>query len=124
MNIFDVFEFDDKLQIMDVGAAIINEVPIYRKIIDMGLAQLSAFDGDKRQIEKILETYEPNQLEVFNHFLFDGKEHKLFICEPASGMTSLFKPKKNALDFFNGFSNLVKYNLLKKLKLQDDDVQN
>ena len=54
MNIFDVFEFDDKLQIIDVGAAIINGPPIYKKIIDMGLAQLSAFEGDERQIEKIL----------------------------------------------------------------------
>ena len=123
MNIFDVFEFDDKLQIMDVGAAIINEVPIYRKIIDMGLAQLSAFDGDKRQIEKILETYEPNQLEVFNHFLFDGEEHELFICEPASGMTSLFKPKKNALDFFNGFSKFGEIQSVEKIKTTRlDDV--
>ena len=55
MNIFDIFEFDDKLQIMDVGAAIINETPIYKKIIDIGLAQLTAFEGDERQIEKILE---------------------------------------------------------------------
>ena len=44
MNIFDVFEFDDKLQILDVGAAIIKkegiytDIPIYKKIIDMGLA--------------------------------------------------------------------------------------
>ena len=123
MNIFDVFEFDDKLQIMDVGAAIINETPIYKKIIDIDLAQLSAFEGDERQIEKILETYEPNQVEVFNHFLFDGEEHELFICEPASGMTSLFKPKKDALDFFNGFSKLGEIQSVEKIKtIRLDDV--
>ena len=123
MNIFDVFEFDDKLQIMDVGAAIINETPIYKKIIDIGLAQLSAFEGDERQIEKILETYEPNQVEVFNHFLFDGEEHELFICDPTSGMTSLFKPKKDALDFFNEFSKLGEVQSVKKIKtIRLDDV--
>ena len=123
MNIFDIFEFDDKLQIMDVGAAIINETPIYKKIIDIGLAQLSAFEGDERQIEKILETYGPNQAEVFNHFLFDGEEHELFICEPASGMTSLFKPKKEALDFFNGFSKLGEVQSVEKIKtIRLDDV--
>ena len=123
MNIFDIFEFDDKLQIMDVGAAIINETPIYQKIIDMGLAQLSAFEGDERQIEKILETYTPNQAKVFNHFLFDGEEHELFTCKPDSGMTSLFKPKKEALDFFNGFSKLGEVQSVEKIKtIRLDDV--
>ena len=123
MNFFDVFELDDKLQIIDVGAAIINETPIYKKIIDMGLAQLSAFEGDERQIEKILETYRPNQVEVFNHFLFDGEEHELFTCEPATGMTSLFKPKKDALNFFNGFSKFGEVQSIEKIKTKRlDDV--
>jgi hypothetical protein len=74
LNIFDVFEFDDKLQILDVGAAIIKkegiytDIPIYKKIIDMGLAQLTAFDGDKRHTEKFLEYYERTRLKSLTIF--------------------------------------------------------
>ncbi len=124
MKIFDLFDFEDKLQVMDVGAAIINEKPIYRILIDMGLAHLSAFDGDERQVEKIIETYGQNNVEVYNHFLFDGKEREVFICKPASGMTSLFKPKKEALDFFNGFSNFGEVQSVEKIKtIRLDDVK-
>ena len=48
MLIFDLFNFNAKLEIMVVGASAIAEVPIYKKLLDMKLAHLSAFDGDER----------------------------------------------------------------------------
>ena len=33
---------------MHIGAACINEIPIYKKIIDENIAHLNAFEGNKR----------------------------------------------------------------------------
>ena len=45
------------IEVADIGAAVINEIPVYKLLLDEGLAYLHAFDGDARQIEKILATY-------------------------------------------------------------------
>ncbi len=103
MQIFDLFEFNTKIELMDIGAAAIAEVPIYKTLLEKDLAHLTAFDGDERQIGKIKDLYGPQNVSIHNKFVFDGKKHKLHVCDPASGMTSLFKPKEKALLFFNGF---------------------
>ena len=125
MKIFNLFEFDSELQVTDVGAAAIAEVPVYKNIIEMGLARLSAFEGDNRQMEKIVETYGEERVECFNHFLFDGNKHTVFLCSPESGMTSLFKPKKEALEFFNGFTNFGEVHSVEQVTTTRlDDVPN
>ena len=125
LKIFDMFRFKSKLQVVDVGAAAIAEIPIYKKLIDMELAHLSAFDGDHRQMEKIVETYGKERVSFFNQFLFDGNKHNVFLCSPASGMTSLFKPKKEALEYFNGFSQLGEVQSIEEIQTTRlDDVPN
>ena len=89
---------------MDVGASVISEVPIYKALLDKNLATLTAFDGDARQIEGIASSYNKSSVRIFDHFLFDGRMHKIHLCSPDSGMSSLYKPKARALDYFNGFS--------------------
>lgn len=93
---------DEKIQIMDVGASAINEVPVYKPLLDLGVAHLNAFEGDERQIEKIRQSHGV-QCSIFQDFLFDGQVHTLHVASPMSGMTSLFKPHADALKFFNGF---------------------
>ena len=44
--IFNSFLFDEEIQLMDIGASAIAEIPIYKKLIDKNLAHLTAFDGD------------------------------------------------------------------------------
>ena len=87
---------------MDVGASAIAEVPMYKLLLDKQLAHLNAFDGDERQAEQIKIAY-PQNSSVYNDFLFDGTEQTVYIASPASGMTSLLKPRSEALEFFNGF---------------------
>ena len=106
MKIFNLFVFDAEIEVMDVGAASIAETPIYKILLDNKMAHLTAFDGDKRQIEKLEEMYGKDNVTIFNYFLFDGGKHPVYFCSPASGMTSIFKPKIEALNFFNGFSNI------------------
>ena len=116
MKIFDLFEFDSKIEVMDVGAAVIAETPIYKILLDNKMAHLTLFDGDERQIEKLEEMYGTDNVAIFNYFLFDGGKHKVYLCSPASGMTSIFKPKVEALNFFNGFSNFGKVETIEEIQ--------
>lgn len=104
LRIFDLFHLDEPLEVMDVGASAIAETPIYRNLLEKRIAHLTAFDGDVRQIDAIEKAYGNDSVTVLNHFLFDGGMHDVYLCSPASGMTSLYKPKVEALRFFNGFS--------------------
>lgn len=101
----DLFDLPAPIEVMDIGAAAINEVPPYRRLIELGHAHLSAFEGDTRQIDRIKQTYGAANVTVFNHFLFDGSLRDVYLCSPESGMTSLYKPKQAALNFFNNFGN-------------------
>jgi FkbM family methyltransferase len=89
---------------MDVGASAINEAPIYKRLVDRGLAHLHAFEGDDRQIEGIKSTYGAKAT-IHKDFLYDGSERTLYVASSASGMTSLLKPRTAALKFFNGFEH-------------------
>ena len=105
MVIFDIFEMEKGIEFMDIGAAAIAETPIYSRPLELGLGHLNAFDGDQRQIERLQDTYGTN-VTIFNDFLFDGKPQNVYLCKPESGMTSLLKPCKSALQFFNGFEHI------------------
>ncbi|MGV1005065.1 MAG: FkbM family methyltransferase [Candidatus Nanopelagicales bacterium] len=90
------------IQVMDVGASAIAEVPIYQSLLQAGLAHLNAFEGDDRQIEGIKNAY-GDQATIFTDFLFDGSVQTLYLASAPSGMTSLLRPDGDALRFFNGF---------------------
>jgi FkbM family methyltransferase len=110
------------MQIMDVGAACINERPVYRQLLDEGLGYLNAFEGDTRQTAKIKETY-GDKARVFTDFLADGQVHTLYMTHADSGMTSLFKPKAAALKFFNQFEHFGKVERTAKVQTTRlDDV--
>lgn len=115
MRYFDLFELDEKIEIIDVGAAAINETPIYESLIEKKIGNLNAFEGDERQIEKLKLKYKDN-IKLFNEFLFDGSYQNLYIASPKSGMTSLFKPNPKVLNFFNGFNKFGKISEVKKIK--------
>ncbi|MBM3555532.1 MAG: FkbM family methyltransferase [Alphaproteobacteria bacterium] len=102
-QVFDFLALDQPIQVMDVGASAIAETPIYKPLLDKGWAHLHAFDGDARQIERIKAAY-GDRATVHADFLFDGSARTLHLCDAAGGMTSLLKPRPDALAFFNGFA--------------------
>jgi len=102
MNLQDLISFKDCVQVGDIGAAAINETPVYKALLHENIAHLNAFEGDARQIGKIKETY-GNAVTVFQDFLFDGTRQTLYVAAEESGMTSLLKPDSKVLRFFNGF---------------------
>jgi len=107
MSFKDLIQAGAPLQILDVGAAFINERPVYLPLLDEGLGHLNAFEGDARQTEKIKQAY-GDQADVFTQFLADGLNHTLYVTHPESGMTSLLKPRAAALKFFNQFEHFGK----------------
>lgn len=102
MNLLEELQLPDPIQVMDVGASVINEVPVYKTLLDGGAAHLHAFEGDDRQIEGIEAAYGARAT-VHRDFLFDGEERTLFLASGPSGMTSLLNPRIASLRFFNGF---------------------
>lgn len=102
MKCLDFLEAEERIQLMDVGAAAIAEVPLYKPLLELGLGHLHAFEGDARQIDAIKAAY-GDSATVHQEFLFDGTMQKLHVASAASGMTSLLKPRQAALQFFNGF---------------------
>lgn len=116
MKIFNLFEFETVIQVMDIGAAAIAELPIYKILLDKQLAHLTAFDGDERQLSRLSEVYGEDNVTIFNSFLFDGEKQKIYLCAPESGMSSIFKPKPEALRFFNGFPEFGKVEKVTEIK--------
>ncbi|MDA8608416.1 FkbM family methyltransferase [Candidatus Pelagibacter bacterium] len=120
MKYLDIIDLDQKIEIMDIGAAAIAETPIYTKLIEEKIANLNAFEGDKRQSDKLKSKYE-NNVKLYNEFLFDGSIQNLYLAHPESGMTSLFKPNEKVLNFFNGFSKFGKIEKIEKIKTEKLD---
>ena len=121
MKYLDLFELNQKIEIMDVGAADINETPIYSSLINNKIANLNAFEGDERQIEKLKLKYK-DSVKLFTEFLFDGSIQNIYLAaHPESGMTSLFKPNEKVLNFFNGFSRFGEIEKIEKIKTEKLD---
>ena len=123
MKYLDIIDLDQRIEIMDIGAAAIAETPIYNKLIDEKIANLTAFEGDKRQSEKLKSKY-GNNIRLYNEFLFDGSFQNLYLAHPESGMTSLLKPNEKVLNFFNGFANFGKVEKIEKIKTEKLDSIN
>lgn len=122
MKLQDLIRLKNPINVMDIGASCIAEVPIYKQLLDEGLAHLHAFEGDVRQIEKIQQIFGSN-VSVYNEFLSDGTEQTIYLASEASGMTSLLKPDINALKFFNGFQKFGEILKTEKIKTKRlDDV--
>jgi FkbM family methyltransferase len=122
MTLVELLQPGAPLQIMDIGAACIAETPVYRALLDQGIAHLNAFEGDARQIAKIQETF-GQKASVFADFLADGEVHTLHLAHADSGMTSLLKPKLAALKFFNRFDYFGKIERTEQVQTRRlDDV--
>jgi len=123
MNAFEFLELEEKIQVIDIGAAAIAEVPVYKPLLDLNLAHLSAFDGDERQIKNIRDAY-GEKATIYNDFLFDGDEQTLYLASSSSGMTSLLKPSEKALGYFNGFKHFGHIQHIEKIQTKRlDDIE-
>ena len=119
----DLIPLERPIQIMEIGAAAINEDPVYSKLIEAGFAHLHAFEGDPRQIEGIRKKYGDN-VTIYKDFIFDGTIKSFYQASTASGMSSLYRPNPHALAFFNGFPEFGKvYSVEDVQTVRLDDVE-
>ena len=127
-ELISLLEINHHINISDIGAAWINETPAYSNLIwESDLTKLFLFDGDERQISTLKKHF-GNKAVISECFLGDGQEHTVYLCHPESGMTSLLKPNKEVLSFFNGFSkfgHVLRTKQIQTKKLDDiDDIDN
>jgi hypothetical protein len=104
-ELFDILQCERPLQVGDVGAAVLGEEPAYKALVDLGLAELNAFDADPRQHAALKGLYW-DKVRLFSQVIGEGGRATLRLAAQASGMTSLLKPSAAHLAFFNGFERL------------------
>ena len=121
MQLEDIIPLGKPIHIADIGAALINERPLYETLLTRKLARLSAFDGDDRQKAALTEAY-GDSINLYVEVIADGKPHKLYLSPPENGMSSILKPSAAGLAFFNGFSGfgLVQKEIPVRSKKLDD----
>jgi FkbM family methyltransferase len=107
MALENVIPLQNPLHVVDIGAAYIAETPPYKILVDKGLARLSAFDGDERHKDKLVEVY-GSSFSLYTDIVADGETHTLYLASPESGMSSILKPSEKHLNFFNGFNQFGK----------------
>ena len=120
LKAFNLLELEEAIQVMDIGAAAIAEIPAYKALLDADLAHLNAFEGDPRQIESIKIAY-GDKASIYKDFLFDGSDRMFYQASAPSGMSSLLKPRLEALQFFNGFEFFGKIEKTEKVKTRKLD---
>jgi FkbM family methyltransferase len=98
-----LLQFTGSIHVVDIGAAAINETPPYKPLLQRGTARLTAVDGDDRQQEAMRSEYGEGATLVAK-VIADGARRTLHLTRPSNGMTSLLKPDRKQLPFFNGFT--------------------
>lgn len=106
--------------IVDVGANPIEGAPPYKKMLDLGLCEVTGFEPQASALIELnskkssAETYLP-------YALGTGEEKILNICQ-YSGWTSLLSPRQNALKVFSQFQSnatVVQTQRIKTHRLDD-----
>lgn len=103
MSLEAILGFEGQIHVADIGAAAIAEVPPYKALLDRGIARLSAVDGDDRQAGGIKDAYGEGAAVIVD-VIADGREHTLYLTSLESGMSSILKPSRQGLAFFNLFT--------------------
>lgn len=97
----NLWELNEPIHVVDVGANPIDGTPPYAGLLKRGLVRLVGFEPQKEALQKLLEMKGPNET-YLPHAVGTGERTKLYICQ-ASGMTSTLKPNNQVLDHFQGY---------------------
>lgn len=73
---FDIIKLKKKIEVIDVGAAATAEIPVYKRLLDLEVANLNAFEGDLKESKKLKDIFGDN-IKLYEQFLFDGSKQTL-----------------------------------------------
>ncbi|WKD27737.1 FkbM family methyltransferase [Halomonas sp. KG2] len=96
-----LWELDEPISVVDVGANPIDGTPPYAEMLKQGLVTLVGFEPQKEALQK-LQTMKGANETYLPHAVGTGEHAKLYICQ-ASGMTSTLKPNTLVLNHFQGY---------------------
>ena len=96
-----LWELDEPISVVDVGANPIDGTPPYAEMLKQGLVTLVGFEPQKEALQK-LQTMKGANETYLPHAVGTGEHAKLYICQ-ASGMTSTLKPNSQVLNHFQGY---------------------
>ena len=107
-KLVELIKLDNKINIVDIGAnplldhksttGKIGVEPIYKKLLNLGYAELIAFEANENVYPDLLKQNIKNS-KYYNYTVGDGSIKKLNLCR-GSGMTSTLKPSKKSMDVF------------------------
>ncbi|MDV4167268.1 FkbM family methyltransferase [Rhodovulum sp. FJ3] len=93
------------LRIVDVGANPL-ESPPYKSLLEVGLAEVWAFEPQKSAYEELLKDKRPN-FHLLPYAVGDGQDANLHVCK-SSGFSSLLAPNQNAISYLNRWQRAMR----------------
>ena len=122
MSLLEIFQVDNAIEIVDIGANPIDGEPPYKELLATGKARLTGFEPQPDALEK-LEISKGVYERYFPYVIGDGNVHTLHIYQ-GSGLASLLKLDEDSLNIFAHLKPLA--GLISELPLQIirlDDVE-
>ena len=104
-SLLDFFPVGPKINILDVGAALIDERPSYQSLIDAGVGRLFGFEPDQQACVRLNKEYgEPHR--IFPNFVGDGRRATFHETnwEPTG---SLYAPNSKLLEKFQNLAEVM-----------------
>lgn len=110
------------IDITDIGAANVDQKPIYQDLLDSDNANVIGFEPNLKALEMLNQTKKDCE-NYFPYTIADGKKHNLSFCE-MYGFTSILKPDYKILDNFNYYSHWASiYKTMEVDTKRLDDIQ-
>src|SRR5262245_13753163 len=103
VDLYETLSFERKIEVVDIGANPIDGAPPYKKILDMDFCNVTGFEPQNDELNKLNERKRKNE-RYFSAAIGNGQTINLNICR-YSGWTSAFIPNPKSLDLFSVFKN-------------------
>lgn len=82
---------DRLTQVLDIGANPLEDEPPYAAMLRSGTCHVTGFEPQPDALTRLRAAAGPHET-YLPHAVADGREHRLHICAPWSGCSSLFEP--------------------------------
>ncbi len=104
-SLTELFPKDLCIDIVDIGASLLEEVPPYTPLVESGQARITGFEPNLEECEKLIRTYgSPHRF--FPYFIGDGEDATYYETNwVATG--SLFEPNTPLLEIFQSLAELT-----------------
>ena len=96
-----LLEIKSPIDIVDIGANLVDGEAPYKPLLDSGLAHVYGFEPNPDALARLNAIKGQNET-YFSNAVYDGAQQELRVCE-SQGMTSLLEPNINLLSYFHGF---------------------